>query len=247
MANSPAEIAALETRCAQARTTADTRGHIEILAQLEEELGHSVAIISMPASRLQSLVADPESLLSTFSLQVEGQSRVPRDNRFDAIRASVEEAFFPNYSKEIRFAALSLTEVGHAAYGCCSARLKASAIQTRASLLDAPLFAFAQIHNIQLGTSIPEGHRAAWARKSKLATAKFGDKLPDGNIDFATLLLPKPTDTLTDCIEVHIFGPLHQLSFDHIHMTKATRKADRLIQRAILAALSDSDIQVEIA
>src|SRR6185312_14817511 len=107
-------------------------------------------------------------------------------------------AFFPNYSKEIRFAALSLTEVGHAAYGCCSARLKTSAIKTRASLLDAPLFSFAQIHNINLGMPIPEGHRAAWVRRPKLATAKFGDKLPDGNVDFATLLLPEPTDTLAD-------------------------------------------------
>lgn len=245
-ANDPAEIAAVELRYSEQLARARDGGYGKAFDKFEQEAAESTAVVCMPSGRLLSLATDPNSLLSTFGLQIEGQSRVPQDNRFDNIRSSVEEAYFPNYSKFIRFAALSLSSVGHAAYGSCSISLKESAIIDRASLFEYPLFEFAEKFAVGLSKPIPFGHRATWGRRGRLAAAKLGSKLAVAGASNAEVLLPAPLDTLADCIEVHIYGPLNRYSFQKVVMLQEKRREDRAIQRAIFESLQRENVDVEL-
>lgn len=245
-ANSPVEIAALQTRYSGQLARASAAKYEDAFRSFENEAANSAAIICMSPARLQLLCSDPTSLMSTFGLQLEGESRVAQDNRFDGIRTSVEDAYFPNYSRQIRFAALSLSGEGHAAYGSCSVRLKDSAIANRATVFELPLFVFAEEHKIGLGKPIPPGFRATWGTRGKLAASKLGCAMIASEIDRAELLLPKPIDTLGDCIEVHIYGPLNRYSFECVVMHEERKREDRLLQRVILSSLKSVGVEVRI-
>lgn len=244
-ANDSAEVSALGVRYADELRKAQDVGYEADFLRFVELLAQSKAVVCMPSSRLLTLASDPASLLSTFGLQIEGESRVPLDNRFDNIRASVEEAFFPNYSREIRFAALSLTDSGHAAYGACSVTLKDSSISNRATVFEFPLFKFAEVKSVKLSEAIPAGHRADWLGRSKLAAVKFDRRVEGmGDDQMAEILLPTPTDTVSDCVEVHIYGSLNRYSIAGVVMTPEKRRADILIQKAVVENLTEIGVSV---
>lgn len=245
-ANESAEVAAVELRYSDELARSRAGGYHEALEQFENAMGGSIAIICMPPSRLLPLATDPNSLLSTFSLQIEGQSRVPEDNRFDQLRSSVEGVYFPNYWKYIRFASLSLSPIGHIAYGSCSVSIKDSSISTRASVFELPLFQFGKKYSIPPGDSVPFGHRATWERRGRLAVAKLGSKLSGGTVSLAEILLPTSADTLGDCIEVHVYGSLSRYSFEKVVMRKEKRTVDQLIQQAIFESLKENGVDVEM-
>lgn len=247
-AESPDEVTALQLRYQNERSLAEKEDYLNQHEQFVLALGHSRAVIGMPISRLQPLIADPHALLSTYALQLEGQSRVPVDNRFDRQRSSVEGAFFPDYYKQIRFAALSLKDVGHVAYGRCSVAIKDSSIQARASVFESPLFAFAEKHKVTLGGDIPAGHRASWSQRARLAAIKFSRRISSAaTIDeMQSLLLPQSDDTLSDCVEVHVFGSISLHSIEKITFFPETDEEDRLMQQSVILRAKRQGINVDV-
>jgi hypothetical protein len=163
------------------------------------------------------------------------------------IRTSVEEMFFPNYSQEIRFGALSLSGQGQAAYGGCSVEFKNSAVAARATAFDSPLFTFVKNHGIGLTKAVPPGYRATWEDRSKLAAAKLGLKAAGvPHSEYADLLLPPSTGLESDCMEVHIHGPLSRNSISMVHMIAAKRREDRALQKVAMNSLKAAAISAEI-
>lgn len=247
-AESPDEVTALQLRYQKELSTAEQEGYVEEHALFMSALEQSRAVIGMPISRLQPLVADPHALLSTYALQLEGQSRIPVDNRFDRQRSSVEGAFFPDYYKQIRFAALSLEDVGHVAYGKCSVALKDVSIHSRASVFESPLFAFAESHKIVLGADVPVGYRASWPQRSRLAAIKFSRRIARVRTveEMQRLLLPTSDDTLSDCIEVHVFGSISLHSIEKITFFPESDEEDRLMQQSVILRARKQGINVDI-
>ncbi len=239
------EVVALGLRHAKARESAVNGNFDSIFDAYEAAVRESQAVVCMFPSRLLQVVLEG-ALLSTFMKQVEGEMRVAQDNEFDAVRSSFEEAYFPGYSSSIRFGALSLDGFGHAAYGTCAVSLKDQAIESRASVFEFPLFKFSQ--NLNLAKPIPVGHRADWSNRAKLAAAKAIDSLAQERPpEFREILLPTPTDTTSDCIEVHIYGALNIHSIKGVSFYAATRPADSTLQQVISDSLKDQGIPMRDA
>jgi hypothetical protein len=246
LANKEAEVVQLEMRYSKARLDAAEAGaeaDFDTLLMLASE---SDAVICMPSIRLMDLLRET-SLLSTFGLQLEGECRIPQDNRFDNFRDSVESALFPNFSREIRFAALTISEVGQTAYGACSVVLRKSAIANRASVFEYPLFEFAAMTGQQVGQPIKPGHRASWANRGKLVAAKLGAKCSGLNREqMAALVLPEPVNTLSDCVEVHIFQSINRHSIGHVTLTSPKETVDEVLQIVLYEELQRQSISVRI-
>lgn len=246
LANKEDEVVQLEMRYSKARVEAadvNAEEHFDMLVTLASE---SDAVICMPSVRLLDLLRET-SLLSTFGLQLEGESRIPQDNRFDSFRESVESALFPNFSKHIRFAALTISDVGQTAYGACSVLLKKSAIAGRTSVFEYPLFEFAVKTGQQVGQPIRPGHRASWANRAKLVASKFGAKCAGmGYEEMVDLILPKPTDTLSDCVEVHIFQSINRHSISHVTLTSPVEPVDEVLQAVLYEELQRQSISARI-
>jgi hypothetical protein len=239
-------VVELELRFSKARLAANDGGCGQDFDQFLELAERADAVVCMPPSRLLELL-NPTALYSTFGLQLEGETRVPQDNRFDSIRASVEEAFFPSYSKHIRFAALSLRDVGHESYGACSVTIKKGAIASRASVFEFPLVTFADRTGHPLGQPIPPGHRAVWDSRGKLAAAKLGMSCGGMNYgEMADLILPPPTDTLSDCIEVHIYGSFNVHSIARVAIITPKDPIEQAIQRALVGKLEQLNINTRV-
>lgn len=243
----PDELTEFQLRYQSERTNADRDGYLAEQDSFIKLVESSKAVIGMPLARLHPLIGDPSALYATYALQLEGESRVPTDGRFDALRSSVENAFFPDYYSEIRFAALSLFDVGHVAYGKCSVALKDSAIRERASVFESPLFKFADDKSLLLGAQIPKGYRSNWGGRARLAAVKFSRRLKglENETAFQSLLLPISDDTLSDCIEVHIFGPLNLHSFEKVTFFPETTEEDNLLQQSIIIKAKRKGILVE--
>lgn len=247
LANKEDEVVELEMRYSRARIAAADVNAAENFDALVELVSESDAVICMPSVRLLDLLRET-SLLSTFGLQLEGESRVPQDNRFDNFRESVESALFPNFSKEIRFAALTIRDIGQTSYGACSVILRKSAIAGRSSVFEYPLFVFAKQTGQEVGQPIRPGHRASWSNRAKLVAAKFGAKCAALNREaLAELLLPAPTDTLSDCVEVHIFQSINRHSIAHVTLTKPIEDIDEVLQSVLYDELQKQSISARVA
>lgn len=238
------EVVALGLRYAKASERADADGYRDVFDAYETAVSLSEAVVCMPPSRLLQVVTEG-ALLSTFMKQIQGEMRVAQDNEFDNVRSSFEEAYFPGYSPEIRFGALSLDGSGHVAYGSCAINLKNSAIAARASVFERPLYNFSQ--GLNLAKPIPPGHRADWDGRAKLASTKASEALASASFsDFQGILLPPPTDTASECIEVHIYGALNIHSIKLVSFYSPKRTADQSIQQVIIDELHEQKIPVRM-
>ncbi|WP_166766385.1 hypothetical protein [Xanthomonas euroxanthea] len=237
-------MVALGIRHAKASESALDGGYSQTFESYERAASMSEAVVCMPPGRLMPIACD-EGLLATFMLQIEGQMRIAQDNEFDSVRSSFEEAYFPGYSSEIRFGALSMDGAGHVAYGSCAVSLKNSAIESRASVFEFPLYAFSQ--GLNLARPIPAGHRADWGNRGRLASTKAGVVLSGASPgQYQNILLPPPTTTTSDCVEVHIYGALNVHSIKSVSFYRSVRQADIVIQDVIAEALSVKSIPVRM-
>jgi hypothetical protein len=231
----------IQRRYEEARETSRRGGYVGIFDEFESRCSKSSAVICRGLSAVMALVSSDNELYTTFYKQVEATSRIPEDNRWDRNRAALESAMFPHYHTEINYGALSLTGAGHTAYGPYAVTLRDVAIRDRASVFQEPLFPFFSRHKIVAGTDIPPGYRATWWDRGRLAAAKHGKDLtpsthPQG---FQDLLLPPDGDTEGDCIEVHVYGPIHRRAIERVIGSKPKRKADRILLKSLSARLEE--------
>jgi hypothetical protein len=80
-----------------------------------------------------------------------------------------------------------------------------------------------------------------------LAGAKLGAKVKGLDPSaYSELLLPLPTDTESDCIEVHIYGQLQVASVASVVIREPKRRPDRSLQRSALHRLKMAGIPTEV-
>jgi hypothetical protein len=145
-----------------------------------------------------------------------------------------DEALFPNYKEEIRFAALSLNGMGLSNYGDCFVVLRTEMIAHRASVFEENSVLFMKHHDIKVSKAheLPPGYRATWGERAKLCVAKLADR-----IDAATprgaysriLLRPGSASEGDDFVEVHVWGPMTIRTVERVIFNKPTSRAAREI------------------
>jgi len=149
------------------------------------------------------------TIYSTYSFRIRGQTRKPASLKEDRQRRGVEATLFGGYAEEIRYAALSVNGSGPKSYGPYSMKLKDVAMAERSTLLEDNSYQFVTKHKIIAGAEIPLGYRAVWADRHKLAVAKLYKKITTqtSENEFEKILLFSEGNRSTDeFVEVHIYG-----------------------------------------
>jgi hypothetical protein len=250
-AEEPEEQEALESRYQAAMLDLANRRADSVATQFQHAATASKAVINRPLGELQRLANSDNQLYATYYQLVEAEVRVPADDRWNLIRAVADEALFPGYKRHIRMAALTLNEVGLSNYGECSLVLRDEMIRHRASVFEENSVTWMQRHNVQVGNSdvLPQGFRAVWEQRGKLALAKVASKLSvDTTLDeFPNLILKQgATSSDDEFIEVHIWGPLTRKSLERVIVIQPQRRADQVILKAQVEKLRDVDVRVEV-
>lgn len=214
-AQSAAEATALDERYQRALQDAAARGAGGAVADFEAAVGKAKAVMSRPFRELDRLASSDKELFSTFYKLLDAEVRLPHGNQWDGLRRLADEALFPGYKEEIRFAALTLDGAGLPSYGECSFLLRDDMIAHRASVFEENSTLFAKRHSYEL----PPGYRASWSERAKLGTAKLAHELEAATTPDrfpAILLRAGATGEDDHFIEAHIWGPLSARSLERV-------------------------------
>lgn len=244
------EKSALHDRLRTAETSARARGCDSVLRDFGKAVLSSRAVICRDLDILLNLVSKDNALYSSFYKQIEGEVRLPENNTFDRGRTAVDGTLFPNYHKDICFAALSLDNIGPARYGSCTIVLKDRMICQRATVFEENSFSFCQIkHKIVVGDPIPPGYRATWASRDSLAMAKLHSKIDASTkaAEYPSILMHQGSGPLDDdFIEVHIWGPIHRSAIERVVGPKPRTREDRVLWKSVSRKLSEVGAVLEI-
>jgi hypothetical protein len=107
------EAAALKRRYEEAKRVAQARGAkvLSAVESFEAEVLGARAVIARPLGELQRLSTSDNEIYATFYGLLSAGVRIPTGEKWDTLRRVADEALFPNYKEQIRFAALSLWTV----------------------------------------------------------------------------------------------------------------------------------------
>lgn len=214
------EQQALSKRREDALNTSCNRGCENVFEQFGEIVQtQSFAVIARSILQLSYIVSQPSRLYVGFQQELYTGSRIPEDNAWDKGRRAAEDTIHPNYSQNINYAALSLSPRGAVAYGSYGIILNDKAISLRSTVFEENPFHFCVKHNVFAGQPAPAGYRATWQSRGVLAQAKLHSSLQVGmNCDvFSDLILMQGANTGdVDCIEVHIYGPIHPRAIERV-------------------------------
>lgn len=237
-----------------ARDSATNDGYQPAFDEFCRHSSRSVAVYNCGLSEMLRLSLQDNNLISTFLQKLEADVTSSLDDPYDLIRPAIDGALFPNYAKEVRFAALSLDGMGLDGYGYFTAEFREVAIQDRATVFECNSVDFFIARSIRPDLTsrapVPLGHRAVWHDRHFLAGAKLGTKTQGLTIfeDFAKLLLRNgATKKDDDFVEVHIYGPCNRRSFQAVRGRKPRRKADLCLFNSSVQQLKAAGIAVEVA
>jgi hypothetical protein len=220
-ANEPEEVQALEQRYAAAVADARGRGCQEVVERFEQQAAASKAVLCKHFSDVYGLAAKGSGSWLILTYQDQVRAGRPPDAPEWARRRILEERWFTNYTEEIHYGALSLTDSGMSGYGEVSLVFREVAIEDRASVGEGNAVTFAQ--GIPLDDPLPPGHRAAWKLRGKLCVAKLSERLQADTeaSAFAGILLSAAHDRSSpDFVEVHVYGALTLESFDRVRVPR---------------------------
>jgi hypothetical protein len=238
------EIQALEKRFQKSVEDCKMRGCDSISDQFRERVTRSAAVLCRPLAKVLALVESDNELYSTFYQLVQAENRIPEKNIYDEYRSAVYSTLFPSYHQHIRFAALTINETGASSYGDCCVLLKEIAIRDRASVFEENSFEFFQKNAISVGKPAPEGYRAAWESRDRLAIAKLAKRINRDTDDanFGDLLISK-----NDFLEVHIYGPIHRRAIKAVVAKEPKRRADKILLASLKKKLDEikADVRVQ--
>lgn len=243
-AEASAEREALGRRYEGALRTAADCGTGEKIAQFEEAVAGSKAVLARSMRELDRLSSSDQELFTTYYGLLRGEVWLPHDNKWDRLRRIADEALFLGYREHIRFAALALDGAGLAHYGECSFVFRDTMIRHRASVYEENSALSLKKH----GYEPPLGHRATWLQRSTLCVAKVaGDIHADTPRDqFPRLVLSSGAAPEEDrFVEVHIWGPMTIRTVERILVAKVRSQAVlmSLEERARGSAVELEDIQ----
>jgi len=103
-ASRPDEIAALDQRYADARRDVNARGCSTVADAFMQQVEGSKAVIARPLGEVERLARKDHEVYSTYYKQIEAELRLPDSLPWDPMRRIAEEALFPGYKEDIRFA-----------------------------------------------------------------------------------------------------------------------------------------------
>ena len=215
-----AEHAALDRRYDSACVDARGRGAEDQLVAFEKAVRESSrAVIALPPSFLANLLQDSRTLYATYQNQVDAGVRRPAQAGDYRRRRAVEGTLFGAYGSQIVYATLALDHYGPKSYGSCTIELADVATRHRATLLEQNSYHFVRTHQMGHGDPIPNGYRAIWTDRHRLAVAKLASQVYPGTQDskFPTILLFSGTTRDKDeFIEVHVYGKLDNQAIEAV-------------------------------
>jgi hypothetical protein len=227
-ATRPDEVAALDQRYADTRRDADARGCGAVADALVLAVSGSRAVIARPLGEIERLARSEAEVYSTYYKQVEAELRLPDASAWDPLRRVAEEALFPGYKEDIRFAALTLDDRGLASYGRCFFTLRPSMTAHRTTVFEENDVLFVKKRNLLFSQLVdfPKGFRATWDDRGKLCLAKLGGAIQPSmtSADFAGLILrPGATTADDDFVEVHVWGPITIRAIEKVALLDAEK------------------------
>ncbi|MFO0755174.1 MAG: hypothetical protein U0359_01680 [Byssovorax sp.] len=236
----------LDRRFQDALADAKARGCEAIALAFLAKVADSKAVIARQIHDIERLSYSDRELYATYHQQLNAQIRLPYGDEWDEFRRSADEALFPGYKEEIRFAALSLGDIGVSNYGDWSMMLRTPLIQKRASAFVENSLVFVRDRKVPIAEAKRAfiGYRACWADRAKLSVAKLVRKMTAATTvaDLPGLLLEQapPGKSADDrFVEVHIFGPLTIRTVEKVTLVKA-RDSRRLAKASRLRAIEKS-------
>jgi hypothetical protein len=241
-AQAEAETKGLDQRYQKALADATNRGASSAVASFEAAVADSKAVMSRPLRELDRLASSDKELMSTFYKLLGSEVRLPHGNEWDGLRRIADEALFPGYKEEIRFAALTLDGVGLPSYGDCSLVLRDDMIAHRASVFEENSTVFLKRH----AYDPPAGHRAAWDGRARLGVAKLGAGIAADTpaAGFPEILLrPGATGQDDHFVEVHIWGSLTLRSMEKVIM-KTPPKGWEAFRKELRDRLRGLDVEL---
>ncbi|MCA9640917.1 MAG: hypothetical protein KC492_09485, partial [Myxococcales bacterium] len=251
-ASLPEEVAALAERFAAARTDVEARGCGAVADAFMQRIDRSKPVIMRPFSEVERLARNDHQIFSTYYRQVEAEIRLPHTSAWDPIRRLADEALFPGYKENIRFAALTLNDRGLPHYGDCFLILRPTMIAHRTSVFEENSVVFMKRRDLELRDmmNIVPGYRAPWADRAKLCLAKLGSALqPDTTeADFSSLLLRSgKTPQEDDFVEVHVWGPITIRTVEKVVLVKPLMgRAAKAMLRVWGERLSQYGVTLEV-
>jgi hypothetical protein len=251
-AEDPDEVTALERRYKAAAKDAGSRNAGHILQDFECEIGTSQAVIARSASELQRLAKSDKEIYATYYALLGAGVISHTGDKWALLRALADEALFPGYKEDIRFAALTLDTHGLSNYGDCHIVLRTEMIAHRASVFEENSTMFMRNHGVRISeaNNLPRGFRSTWADRGKLCVAKLFGKI-EGNTtrgEYSKLLLSQGATTADDnFVEVHVWGPMTIRTFEQITIKARTRRrAHRVIIDALNESLSKLSVRLRV-
>jgi len=242
-------IDALQERVKEAEVVARARKCDSILNDFGNAVSLSKAVFCRNLSCLLRVINSDSELINTYYKQVRSKQRQPENNDWDASRGAVDSKLFPNYHDEIHCAYLTVDNDILESYGDYGFILKESAIAERATVFEENAIVFCEKHGVTVGRKpIPDGYRAVWDDRKRLAIAKLHSKfdLTTKKEDFPKILFDKTEENgSADFIEVHIYGTLHRKSFECILGKSPKKKAEKVMFKSLQEKLKKEGIPLE--
>ena len=241
MAARPVEVAALDTRVADARVSASAKGSIQALNAFGIAVNESRAVLSRSFGDLDAIMSSGSKLMQAYHPAVRSGLRTPQNNGWDDIRETNDSRINPHFYAELHYAALSLNDEGIPHYGDYAISLETSFISDRTTVFEENPALFNIKHPMSKDRMVPLGYRATWDMRSKLAIAKLQFKIvPTTTADsFPDILLEKTVNPSgdSDFIEVHIYGKLHARTFQHVRGPAPDNELDALLWQRVKGLL----------
>ena len=215
------EYRTLVARYDAAVAEATSRGASAAVHAFEDAASKSEAVIARYLGETMRLSLSDDELYATYFQMVEAGARPPASDRWNRIRARVEEALFPGYKDSITFAALSLERRGLPHYGDCFLVFREDMVAHRAAVLEENCILWMDQHNVAIvDDDLPLGYRSNWGERERVAVAKLALRLTAGSdtASYASLLMqhraaPDDNDAF---VEVHIWGPWTRRTLIHV-------------------------------
>jgi hypothetical protein len=215
------EVAALNERYESAKADALARGIDGTLQDFERAVMTAAASISRSVSELQRLASDDNELYASYYQLTEAGIKLPKGEKWDALREVADSALFTGYRRHIKFATLTLDDGGLSNYGECSLFLRDSMIAHRASAFEENSVLFMIHKRIPMAdaSNLPLGFRSSWAHRGKLCVAKLAHRLDPSTtpVDYPQVLMKQGATSDHDkFVEIHIWGPLTIRSIERV-------------------------------
>ncbi|WP_231420772.1 hypothetical protein [Sphingomonas sp. Leaf205] len=205
------EVAALAERETEAIKAAASNGATDVLMRLRTHAEESRLVINRKLRSLSLWVnSEDELYLNFYQLKKRGVKSV--DDRYNRQRVSAENTVSPGFYEELTVGALTVDGEGMSYYGPWSVIVRDDHIRLRASVFWSNPFLLLQSEKVISGDDLPEGFRAPWSARSRLAVAKLGSRLSAADDDdaIATRFMgPDRSSEHCDFIEVHVHHEIH--------------------------------------